>query len=132
MKLLLAALAVSAAAVTAQDRPTLIAQDRPAGLKHLTVHTSTSLRPVDVAALEIVRDIPYNSIDHLRGSVEIKTPVCIQQHDATNRSDSTNQWTCDGFVVLHADQADFHEDSGQIEASGNVRVTRENYVHAAR
>jgi hypothetical protein len=32
---------------------------------------------------------------------------------------------CDGYVVLRADTADFHEGTGQIEARGNVTVTRE-------
>jgi lipopolysaccharide assembly outer membrane protein LptD (OstA) len=32
---------------------------------------------------------------------------------------------CAGYVVVRADQADLHEDSGEVEATGNVRVTRE-------
>jgi hypothetical protein len=100
----------------------LVAQDRPAELKHLMVPATTGSRPVAVAAMEIVRDLPYNGIDHLKGAVEVKTPVCV--------SSGTNpQWTCNGYVVLRADQADFHEDTGAIEASGNVRVEREPYVH---
>lgn len=110
MKLPLAALAVCALVLTAQDRP--------AELKHLSVPTATSVRPVEVAALEVVRELPYPSVIHLKGSVEIKTPVCLVTGPGTAQS-------CAGYVVLHADQADLHEDSGQIEASGSVRVTRE-------
>ncbi len=109
MKQLLAAVAVGVLALAAQDHST--------ESKHLAVMTSTSVQPIRVAAVEIVRDIPYDSIDHLQGAVEIKTPVCI--------TDPGKFYACRGFVVLPADRADFHEDTGQIEASGNVQVTRE-------
>jgi hypothetical protein len=111
VKLSLAFLAVCAIALTAQDRS--------AELKHLAISTATSLQPVKVAALEIVRDLPYTSVVHLRGSVEIRTPICLVTGPGTTH-------TCGGYMVLRADRADFHEDSGQIDASGNVRVTREN------
>ena len=97
----------------------LAAQDYPAGkLKSLSVPTSTNVKPLSVAAFEIEREGNYPSIIHLKGSVEIRTPVCVK----TGRG---NELSCDGYVVLHADSADFHEDSGQIEARGNVSVTRE-------
>jgi lipopolysaccharide assembly outer membrane protein LptD (OstA) len=117
MKLSLAALAVCTLALTAQDNP--------AGqLKHLSVPTATSVRPVSVAAMEIERPLPYSSIIHLKGGVEIRTPVCL-------RSGPGNaQWSCDGSVVLRADEADFHEDTGEIEAMGNVKVTRERSTDA--
>ena len=98
---------------------TLAAQDYPAGeMKRLSVPTTTSVQPLSVAALDIEREGLYPSIIHLKGSVEIKTPVCVKavQGGALN---------CAGYVVLRADAADFHEGSGQIEARGNVRVTRE-------
>jgi len=110
MKLPLAALAAMALAVSAQDRP--------AALKHLEVPIATSLRPFHVAALEVVRELPYPAVMHLKGNVEIKMPVC------TNIGPGKG-FSCAGYVVLRADQADLHEDSGQIEASGNVRVTPE-------
>jgi lipopolysaccharide assembly outer membrane protein LptD (OstA) len=98
---------------------TLIAQDYPAGqLKHLIVPTMTSARPVSVAAMEIESQLPHPSIMHLKGSVEIRTPVCLHTGPG-------NELACDGSVVLRADEANFHEDTGQIEASGNVKVTRE-------
>ena len=95
----------------------LIAQEYPAGqTKHLSVPTATSVRPVSVQAISVEHGTEYPSVLHLKGSVEIKTPVCIG---------GTDRQTCDGYVVLRADEADFHEDSGQIDARGNVRVTRE-------
>jgi hypothetical protein len=110
MKLLLAALLASAATVAAQDRR--------AELKHQYITTADSLQPIALSALEIQRALPYDGVVHLKGSVEIKTPVCLATGPGTAHS-------CAGYVVLRAEQADFHEDSGQIEASGNVKVTRE-------
>jgi hypothetical protein len=97
----------------------LIAQNQlTVQLKHLSVPTRTNVNPISVAALAIEREGEYPAIIHLKGSVEIKTPVCVKagQGSALN---------CDGYVVLHADQADFHEGSGQVEARGSVSVTRE-------
>ena len=53
--------------------------------------------------------------------VEIKTPVCL----IVGRN---NAHSCAGYIVLRADEADFHENSGQIEGRGNVPVTREKWV----
>ena len=102
----------------------LLAQTDPAReIKHLWVPTSTSVRPASVSAAEVEREGNYPAVIHLKGSVEIKTPVCV----AGGPQDSQ---ICDGYVVLHADAADFHEDSGQIEARGNVTVTRENKAYS--
>jgi hypothetical protein len=113
MKLWFAVCAAAVFTLLAQNRPV-----RPVPLKHLAVATPTSLQPVWVTAREIVRELPYNYVDHLSGDVEIKMPVCIVTGPGTTHS-------CSGYMVLRADRADFHEDSGQIEPSGNVRVTRE-------
>jgi lipopolysaccharide assembly outer membrane protein LptD (OstA) len=118
MRLSLAALAVCTLALTAQDNP--------AGqLKHLYVPTSTSVRPVSVAAKEIEKGLPSPSVIHLKGSVEIKTPVCLLTNPGNRQT-----WVCDGSVVLRADEADFHEETGQIEARGNVKITRERSADA--
>jgi hypothetical protein len=109
MKLFLAVLTVCALALTAQDYP--------AGqLKHLPIPTASG-RPVSVAALEIDRGAEYPTTVHLKGSVEIKMPVCVVTGPG-------NTQVCAGDIVLHAEEADFHEDSGQIEARGTVTVTR--------
>ena len=86
--------------------------------QRLSVPTATNPAPFSVAALEIEREGEYPAIIHLKGSVEIKTPVCVNAGPG-------NAMHCAGYVVLHADPADFHEDSGQTEARGNVTVTRE-------
>jgi lipopolysaccharide assembly outer membrane protein LptD (OstA) len=112
MKRFFAALAVCTLALTAQNQPT-------GQLKHLSVPTRTNVNPISVAAVNIEREGEYPAIIHLKGSVEIKTPVCLKGGPGAALQ-------CDGYVVLHADQADFHEGSGQIDARGNVTVTREN------
>jgi lipopolysaccharide assembly outer membrane protein LptD (OstA) len=114
MKLAPAALVICAFCLNAQDR----AQHRPTELKHFAVATPASLQPVSVAAQEMERDLPYTGVVHLRGAVEIKTPVCVSTGPGYEHS-------CSGYIVLRADRADFHEDTGQVEASGNVRMTRE-------
>jgi hypothetical protein len=111
MKRFLAALAVCTL--------TLAAQDYPAGQrKSLSVPTSSSVTPLSIAAFDIEREGLYPSIIHLKGSVEIKTPVCV-------KAGQGSVLYCAGYIVLHADAADFHEGTGQIDARGNVTVTRE-------
>lgn len=109
MKLSLTPVFFCALAVLAQEYP-------PDQLKNLSIPTSTSVRPVSVRAQSIERGPNYPSVVHLKGAVEIRTPVC---------TGSPARQTCDGYVVLHADEADFHEDSGAVEARGNVKMTRE-------
>ena len=46
-------------------------------------------------------ETPYPSVVHLKGTVEIRT---------------------NGFI-LRADEADYHEDTGEVEARGTVKVT---------
>ncbi len=76
------------------------------------------LLPCRLPRSGIEREGDYPAVIHLKGSVEIKTPVCTKEGQGSALH-------CDGYVVLRADQADLREDSGQIEARGNVRVTRE-------
>ena len=118
MKLSLTALVCCAFALMAQD-----VSNRQ--LKHLSVPTPTSMRPLTVSAEEVQKETQYPSVIHLRGSVEIRTPVCT-----VNNSRSVRSWICDGAVVLRADEADLHEDTGEIEASGHVKVTRERSADA--
>ena len=95
------------------------AQDNTADQrKHLSVPTATSIRPLSVAAAQIERGSEYPAVIHLKGDVEIRTPVCVTSGPGT-------ALVCAGYLVLRADAANLHEDSGAVEASGNVRVTRE-------
>jgi hypothetical protein len=96
------------------------AQDYPAGqLKHLSVPVAGSVQPLAVAATEISREgVQYPSVIHLKGNVEIKMPVCVSIGPGSAQR-------CTGKIVFRADEADLHEESGQIDAKGSVRVTRE-------
>jgi lipopolysaccharide assembly outer membrane protein LptD (OstA) len=109
MRLLIAGLALSTLA--------LLAQSPAADVKHLIVPTADDVQ-MSVSALQIDRGSPYPSIVHLKGSVEVKTRVCV-------RTGRTNALACNGYTVLRADEADVHEDTGAVDARGNVRLTHE-------
>jgi hypothetical protein len=82
---------------------------------HVTVPTPDSPQPVTVSANSIIRDMPYPSVLHLKGNVEIKMPVCIPAKGSA--------MVCDGYMTLTADEADFNENTGKIDARGSVSVT---------
>src|SRR5215831_18054182 len=109
MKLTIAALAC-AAAVTGQDYT--VGQ-----LKHISVPVAGSAQPLAVAALEIDRAVQYPSAIHLKGAVEIRIPVCVVTGPG-------NAQHCAGEILFHADEANLHEDTGQIEAKGGATITR--------
>jgi len=79
--------------------PLAIAQDRPAEeLKHLL-----ATGPNDgarLSALSIQRGADYPSIIELRGKAEVRTR----------------------YMLLTADEVDYHEGSGEIEPRGHVHV----------
>jgi len=108
--------AIAVIALLLMARPTRT-QDYPAGqMKHLSVATLRGNRPISVQALSIERGMHYGEIIHLKGQVEIKMPFCV----ATGKG---GELVCAGDMVVRADEADLHEDTGEIEARGNVRVT---------
>ena len=109
MKMSLVAL-VCAVVLSAQNYP-------PGERKHLSVPIAGSAQPLAVAATEIERGAQYPSVIHLKGDVEIRMPVCV----ATGRGSVQH---CAGEIVFRADEVDLHEETGQIEAKGAVRVTR--------
>jgi hypothetical protein len=94
------------------------AQNYPTGqLKHISVPIASSAQPLAVAAMEIDRELQYPSVIHLKGAVEIKMPVCVVTGPGTAQN-------CAGEIVFHANEADLHEDTGQIEAKGGAKITR--------
>ena len=110
MKMSIAAL-VFTVAVSAQDFP--VGQ-----LKHISVPIAKSAQPLAVAAIQIEREgVHYPSVVHLKGAVEIRMPVCVVTGPGAVQH-------CAGEIVFHADEADLHEDTGQIEAKGAARITR--------
>lgn len=106
MRLLVAGIALSAAVTLSAQEP-----------KHLVVPASPD-RPMTVKADEIERGASFPSFIHLKGNVEIRTRVCV-------RTGAANALTCNGYTVLRADEAEVHEESGEVEARGNVRLTHE-------
>jgi hypothetical protein len=77
-----------------------------------------------IMADRIVREDPPNpglspvaSLVHLQGNVEIRT-CCVW-----NQSSGENSNVRSGYVILRADEADYHEDTGEIEARGTVRIS---------
>ena len=67
---------------------------------------------VDIKALSIEREPRFPGIVHLQGNVEIATKV--------RASVSPLQLL---IMAVSADEADYHEDTGEIEARGNVRMS---------
>ena len=72
------------------------------------------------AAAALARSIEhgaeYPAVIHLKGDVEIRTRQCFPTGKGTETK-------CYGDTIVRAYEADYHEDSGEIEARGNVRVT---------
>jgi hypothetical protein len=94
--------------------PVAKSQDEPA-LKHVLIVTAQSR--ASVAALSIVRvGEPLHSSIHLKGDVETKVPFCVSQ--------GARRPVCDGYMVIHADRADFQEDTGEITNIENATMTR--------
>ncbi len=78
-----------------------------------------------LAAQSIERDAPRlqwtPSVVHLRGDVVIRIRL-----DGALRGEAGPKGTAlPAYMILHAEQADYHEDTGAIDARGNVRVTFE-------
>jgi hypothetical protein len=108
------AFGLSAICVWGLLAPLAKSQDE-AALKHVLIATAQSR--ASVAALSIVRvGEPSHSLIHLKGNVEIKVPFCV--------SLGARRPVCDGYMVIHADQADFQEDTGEITNMGNATMTR--------
>ena len=90
--------------------------DAASALKHVSATPLNAKFPASLSALEIERDATYPSVVRLRGNVEIKSPVCLPM----GKKGST---VCDGYMMLNADDAEFDESTGEINARGNVHVT---------
>jgi hypothetical protein len=72
---------------------------------HISVGSAT------IQAESIERPVPFPSVIRLRGNVQISTKISAA--DAPLRL---------MIMVVRADEADYHEDSGEIEARGSVQV----------
>ncbi len=84
---------------------------------HTQISTPQGNR-ISMTALSMQRDVSRtadNAVIHLKGHVEIKTVVCIPVAGADAK-------VCEEAMVLRADEAEYHQDTGEIEARGNVRI----------
>jgi hypothetical protein len=95
---------------------TLAVGQEDSGLKHLVVPVFNDGHTVTLTAQRIEKGIPYPSVIKLAGSVEIKSQACLPVG-------KEGRLICDGYTIVRADEAEFHEDTGQIEAHGNVSIT---------
>jgi hypothetical protein len=103
MRYRMPALLFSAALMSGQD-------------KHLNVVPVSGGRGATLDANQIERSADrYPSTVHLKGSVTVRIPVCLP-------SGEDGKQVCDGFTIIRADEAPYHEDTGEIEATGSVRV----------
>ena len=105
--------------------PWAICQDNNSTLLHQSVDG------VLLTAQSIQRDISrvsYNPVVELRGTVEIIKPICVRlTPSATDRqSGLRGDLVCQRYMVLQADEAEYHEDTGEITPRGNVRITFED------
>jgi hypothetical protein len=94
--------------------PLAICQDKPQQLHQRIANVSLS-------ASTIQRDISqaeYSPLIQLKGNVEIIKPLCIAATEG-------GQLVCKEAMVLHADEADYREDTGEITPRGNVHVSFE-------
>jgi hypothetical protein len=104
---------VFALTLTVSLRP-LMGQNVSDQQKHLTAIVVNGWANM-LSATSIERGAEYPTIIYLKGNVEVKAPVCPLVGRNAPRA-------CDSYMILHADSAEFHEDTGQIEAHGNVNV----------
>jgi lipopolysaccharide assembly outer membrane protein LptD (OstA) len=75
---------------------------------------------VKLTASSMQRDLSSKenaSIIQLKGNVEIITMSCIPSTRST-------PLVCRGEMALHADEADYNEKTGEINARGNVHITQ--------
>jgi hypothetical protein len=101
--------------------PQAMCQASETGQKHIAAGS------VALATDSIEQGPHYPSVIQLRGHVEIRTPVCLP----TGRRGEFEQ-ACDGVMIVRADEAEFHENTGEIEAHGNVSITPRHHEPAKK
>ena len=90
-------------------------QDTKAEALHMLIGTPQGHR-VELTATSIERDVSSKETQltlHLKGNVTIRLITCVP---------SGKDNACEGAMVLRADEAEYHQDTGEFEARGNVRV----------
>ena len=94
--------------------------------KHFAFHTPSA--NISFVADSILRQDPeaplpkhYASLVQLRGNVQIRT--CCVQSPLSNKSKKPPKQV----VTMRADEADFNQETGEMEVRGNVHVNFRNY-----
>ena len=92
-----------------------VCQDNVAEPLHMVIGTPQGHR-VELTATSMERDVSNKETQltlHLKGDVSIRLITCVS---------SAKEHVCEGAMVLRADEADYHQDTGEFEARGNVRI----------
>lgn len=92
------------------------AQEKTDELNHYIAIPPNGSRQVSLTARSIEHNAAYPALISMKGDVEVRTPVCLP----VGKGGSS---VCDGEMIVRADEAEFHEDSGEIQAHGNVEIT---------
>lgn len=87
---------------------------------HMTIANPQSRGDrVALSASRIDRDLSAKggeAILHLQGNVEVRMTTCVPARPG-------DRGICKGATVLHADQVDYDEKTGEMDARGNVHIT---------
>jgi hypothetical protein len=104
--------------------PQIIGQE-PIGQEPLHLSGATERTSINFTANSIERQDPsgtssdvYASVFHLKGNVIIRA-CCMQRGLDENKPKQA--------VFMHGDDAVYHQETGEIEFRGGVRVTFQNY-----
>ena len=104
-----------------------VGSSQGASLSRLYFPASTRTARINLAAESIVREDPppsgpngYASLVRLQGNVEIRT-CCVQMPSSKDNPNPAR-----AYIIMHADQATYHIDTGEVEARGTVRVNFQN------
>jgi lipopolysaccharide assembly outer membrane protein LptD (OstA) len=85
------------------------------GRKFLRIPSQSGSQSFSASATNISREEKYPSSVHLSGDVEIIVPMCY-------RAAPGEPLSCPSEMALTGDSVVVHEDTGEIEATGSVRV----------
>jgi hypothetical protein len=103
------------AEANANTRTRVLGVDSCASAEILIAPPLNGSRSVSLTALSIEHGLEYPTVISMKGKVEIQTPVCLP----VGKKGAS---VCDGEMIVHADEAEFHEDTGEIQARGNVQI----------
>jgi lipopolysaccharide assembly outer membrane protein LptD (OstA) len=91
---------------------------------HLTISIPESHGGrVALTALSIQQDLSNKateSIVHSKGNVELRMTTCAPS--------GKDIFACEAAMVLRADEVDYNETTGEIDARGNVRIAPYHFV----